>query len=413
LNREQNPYAPGAGLQPPELTGRDEFIQNATIDMDRVIAERPTKGMMLLGLRGVGKTVLLNKIYSIARAKGIHTAKIEAPEGENLPQLLAPELRRVLYDLDLIAAAGHKVRQAASVLRNFVSVFNVKIGDIELSVDPARGRADTGNLQQDLPDLLVAVAEAAQERKTAFGLFIDEVQYLSGDELAAVVVGCHEIAQRNLPLFFVGAGLPQIAALAGKAKSYTERLFNYHQIDQLDPAAARIAITHPATKEGVSFMDDAVEEILRITERYPYFIQEWGFQVWNAAASSPIQLTDVKATTPSIIASLDASFFRVRFDGLTPLQQKYLRAMAEMGRAPHPTGKIAATLGVEVSEVAMTRQQLIHKGMVWSQRHGETAFTVPLFDSFMKRQMPKLVKHNPRRQRTKEKTKAKKKHDEN
>jgi len=397
MDRRKNPYAPGAGLQPPELAGRDKLLEDAAIDMDRVLDRRPTKGMMLLGLRGVGKTVLLNRLHSVAEQKEFRTAKIEAPEGGMLPQLLAPELRQVLYSLDLQASAGHKVRRAASVLRNFVAAFKAKIGDIEIGVDQARGEADTGNLEQDLPDLLVAVCEAANERGVALGIFLDEVQYLSPEELASLIVACHEVAQRNLPLFFVGAGLPQIAALSGNAKSYAERLFTYPQVGQLDPTAARAALVHPAQNEGVDFRDDAVEEILRVTERYPYFIQEWGFQVWNSSPESPIQLAHVREATPSIIAHLDANFFRVRFDRLTPLQQKYLRAMAELGPGPHQTGDIAAMLGVTAGAVATVRQQLINKGMVWSQRHGETAFTVPLFNEFMNRQMPNLEKHEPKR----------------
>lgn len=397
MDRRKNPYAPGAGLQPPELAGRDTLLEDAAIDMDRVLNKRPTKGMMLLGLRGVGKTVLLNRLHSMAEQKGFRTAKVEAPEGGMLPQLLAPELRQVLYSLDLQASTGHKVRQAASVLRNFVAAFKVKIGDIEIGLDQARGEADTGNLEQDLPDLLVAVCEAANERGVALGIFLDEVQYLSPQELASLIVACHEVAQRNLPLFFVGAGLPQIAALSGNAKSYAERLFTYPQVGQLDATAACAALVHPAKNEGVDFQDDAVEEILRVTERYPYFIQEWGFYVWNSAPQSPIQLAHVQEANPGIIAQLDANFFRVRFDRLTPLQQKYLRAMAELGPGPHQTGDIAAMLGVVAGAVATVRQQLINKGMVWSQRHGETAFTVPLFNEFMKRQMPNLEKHEPKR----------------
>jgi hypothetical protein len=399
MDRRTNPYAPGAGLQPPELAGRDQLLEEATIDMDRVLDGRPTKGMMLLGLRGVGKTVLLNRLHGMAEEKGFRTAKIEAPEGGALPQLLAPELRQVLYSLDLKASAGQKVWHAVSVLRNFVAAFKVKIGDIEVGVESAHGKADTGNLVQDLPDLLLAVSDAANERGVALGIFLDEVQYLSPEELAALVVACHEIAQRNLPLFFVGAGLPQIAALAGNAKSYAERLFTYPQVDQLEPAAARAALVNPAKNEGVDFEEDAVREILRVTERYPYFIQEWGFHVWNSAPSSPIRREHVQESTPRIIAHLDANFFRVRFDRLTPLQQKYLRAMAELGAGPHQTGDIATTLGVDAAAVATVRQQLINKGMVWSQRHGETAFTVPLFDEFMKRQMPNLEKHEPKRRR--------------
>ncbi len=397
MDRRNNPYAPGAGLQPPELAGRDKLIETATIDMERALAGRPTKGMMLLGLRGVGKTVLLNRLLAIANQNGFQTVKIEAPEGGALPELLAPALRGILYALDLKTAAGHKLRQAVTVLRSFAAVFKVTVGELEFGIEPARGLADTGRLQQDLPDLLVAIAEAAAERKMAIGLFIDEVQYLSADELAAVIVACHEIAQRNLPLLFIGAGLPQIAALAGNAKSYAERLFNYPQVDQLPPAAARNALEKPAKDEGVTFEPDAVAEILRATEGYPYFIQEWGSQVWDAAPASPITLEAVLDATPSVIAHLDANFFRVRFDRLTSLQQKYLRAMAELGPGPHKTGAIAATLGVEAASVATVRQQLIDKGMIWSQRHGETAFTVPMFDAFMRRQMPNLERHVPRR----------------
>lgn len=368
--------------------------------MDRVLDSRPTKGMMLLGLRGAGKTVLLNRLHGMAEEKGFRTAKVEAPEGGMLPQLLAPELRQVLYSLDLKVAAGRKVHQAATYLRNFVAAFKVKVGDIEIGIDPAPGKADTGNLQQDLPDLLVAVCEAARERSVALGIFLDEVQYLSSEELASLIVACHEVAQRNLPMFFVGAGLPQTAALAGNAKSYAERLFNYPEVGQLDAQSARAALVNPAKNEGVGFQDGAVEEILRVTERYPYFLQEWGFHVWNSAPESPIRRTDVVDATPGVIAHLDANFFRVRFDRLTPLQQKYLRAMAELGPGPSQTGDIAAMLGVEPASVATVRQQLIDKGMVWSQRHGETAFTVPLFDEFMKRQMSKVEKHEPRRRST-------------
>ena len=405
MDRRYNPYAPGAGLQPPELAGRDRLIEDVTTDMERVLARRPTRGLVLLGLRGVGKTVLLNRLRTFADDKGFETAKIEAPEGGALPELLAPELRRILYALDVRQAGGRHLRRAVNVLRGFANVFKVKIGDIEFSVEPAPGEGDSGNLEQDLPRLLMAVAEAAAERRSAVGLFIDEIQYLSAVELAAVVVACHEIAQRNLPLLFIGAGLPQVAALAGRAKSYAERLFDYPEVGALDSDAARAAIVKPAQKEGVSFDDAAVDAILKATQNYPYFIQEWGFQVWNRAPSSPIAREAVADATPDVISHLDGNFFRVRFDRLTALQQKYLRAMAELGPGPHKTGEIAATLGVGAASVATVRQQLVNKGMVWSQRHGETAFTVPLFDSFMKRQMPILEKHVPaRRQRSTHRT---------
>ena len=399
MDRRNNPYAPGAGLQPPELAGRDRLIEDVTIDMDRVLRRRPTKGLILLGLRGVGKTVLLNRLRAFADDKGFETAKIEAPEGGALPDLLAPELRRILYSLDLRQAGGRHLRRAVNVLRGFANAFKLKIGDIEFSVETAPGEGDSGNLEQDLPPLLIAVAEAAAERHSAVGLFVDEIQYLSSVELAAVVVACHEIAQRNLPLLFIGAGLPQVAALAGKAKSYAERLFDYPEVGALDSEAARSAIAIPAQNEGVSFQDGAVDAILHATQNYPYFIQEWGFQVWNRAPSSPIAPGLVAEATPDVIAHLDTNFFRVRFDRLTVLQQKYLRAMAELGAGPHKTGQIATALGVAATSVATVRQQLVNKGMVWSQRRGETAFTAPLFDSFMKRQMPILEKHVPVRRR--------------
>jgi hypothetical protein len=396
MDRQRNPYAPGAGLQPPELAGRDDLLKNAAVDMDRLRARKPVRGMVILGLRGVGKTVLLNRLKDMADRKGFRTGKMEAPENGALPRLLVPELRKILYSLDLKASASHKIRQAMGVLRNFVGAFHIKMGDVEFGLKPSPGTADTGDLVHDLPDLLVSVAEAAAEAKSAIGLFMDEVQYLSAQELAALVVAYHEIAQRNLPMLFVGAGLPQIAALAGNAKSYAERLFHYPTIGALDPAAAREALIKPAETEGVKFQENAVTEILRVTERYPYFIQEWGDQVWDAAPRSPITKADVVRITAQVTKHLDENFFRVRFDRLTALEQKYLRAMAELGPGPHKTGDIASTLGVKTPAVATVRQHLIEKGMIWSQRHGETAFTVPMFDSFMKRQMPRLERHVPK-----------------
>ena len=395
MDRRRNPFVPGAGLQPPELAGRDRLLSDASIDMDRILAGRPAKGLILLGLRGVGKTVLLNRLLALADDKGFRTLRIEAPEGGSLPELLTPELRRTIYALDLRQAATHRLRRAASVLANFAKAFRVGVGDLELSMDLAPGEGDTGNLEQDLPRLLVAMAEAAADRRTAVGLFIDEVQYLSSVELAAVIVACHEAAQRGLPFLFIGAGLPQVAALAGKAKSYAERLFDYPEIGPLESRDARSALVKPAEAEGVSFDGDAVSEILAAARNFPYFIQEWGFQVWNAAPASPITRDMVREASPDVVWRLDNNFFRVRFDRLTPLEQKYLRAMAELGPGPFATGRIAETLGTRTASVAAVRQRLINKGMVWSRRHGETSFTVPMFDGFMKRQMPELLKHAP------------------
>ena len=318
MDRRRNPFVPGAGLQPPELAGRDLLLENASVDMDRILAGRPAKGLILLGLRGAGKTVLLNRLRTLADDKGFRTVRIEAPEGSSLPELLTPELRRILYALDLRRAAGHRLQRAASVLVNFARVFRVSAGDLELSVDLAPGEGDTGNLEQDLPRLLVAMAAAAADRHTAVGLFIDEVQYLSSSELAAVIVACHEIAQQNLPFLFIGAGLPQVAALAGKAKSYAERLFDYPEVGPLEYADARLALEKPARDEGVLFDGGAVDEILAGAQNFPYFIQEWGYQVWNAAPATPVTRSMVRDASAAVQLHLDSNFFRVRFDRLTP-----------------------------------------------------------------------------------------------
>jgi hypothetical protein len=401
MDELSNPYAPGAGRQPPEFAGREALINGATINIKRILLGRSANSVILLGLRGVGKTVLLNRMHEIAVDNGCKTIRIEAPEDGKLPELLAPELRRVLHSLDLKTAAGHKLRQAMAVLRNFIGTFKISTSEIDLSIEPAPGLADTGKLQQDVPALLVAASEAAAEKKTAICLFIDELQYLSRDELAAIIVACHVISQRGLPFYFVGAGLPQIAALAGEAKSYAERLFSLYPIGQLDEVSASAALVKPAKQEGANFSEEAVKTILDLTERYPYFIQEWGYHVWNIAKSNLISLNDVEQATPLAIARLDESFFRFRFERLTLLEQKYVRAMAELGRGPYRTGDIAQKLGIEASAIAPTRAILIKKGMIWSQKHGETAFTVPMFESFIIRQMPNLETHTPKPKRRK------------
>ena len=399
LNRADNPYAPGAGRQPPSLAGRDVLLENAATDFDRLARRKPVKGLMLLGLRGVGKTVLMNRLRAVANERGLKSIKIEAPEGGKLPALLGPAMRTLLYDLDLTKAAGNAVRKGFATLRNFVGTFDVALGPFSVSVEPAPGRADTGDLELDLTELLCAIGEAAAEQDTAAVLFIDEVQYLAPAELAALVAACHEIAQRDLPFMFVGAGLPQIAALAGKAKSYAERLFDYPEIGPLDPDAADQAIAEPATAEGVAFGPGALDEVRAATAGYPYFLQEWGYHLWNFAPGSPITAEHVRRVSPEVVAHLDASFFRVRFDRLTAAEQRYLRAMAELGDGPYQTSDIANVLGVESPSIATVRRNLITKGMVWSQRYGETAFTVPLFGAYMHRRMPTLEKHVPRRRR--------------
>jgi hypothetical protein len=267
-------------------------------------------------------------------------------------------------------------------------VFKVAVGEMEFGMEPARGVADSGNMESDLTDLLVAVAEAARESETAVALLIDEVQYLQPADLAALIVALHKISQRGLPLTIFGAGLPQLAALAGEAKSYSERLFAYPAVGPLSEEAAKDALREPARRSGVDYDDEALAMIVRRTRGYPYFLQEWGSHAWLAAERSPITVADVERATVRALAHLDAGFFRVRLDRLSPREKKYMRAMADLGPGPHRSGDIAARIGAPVESVAPIRRNLIGKGMIYSPAHGDTAFTVPMFDEFLLRSMP-------------------------
>jgi len=385
-----NPYAPVAGTPPPELVGRDELREAARVAFERVRRGLPTKSFLMVGLRGVGKTVLLDNMRDAAEASGIHTLRIEAPEGRSLPALLAPQLRQALLRLSRTEGAKEFAQRGLRALAGFAKALKIKYADIEVGFDfdPEAGLADNGDLEQDLPALLETVGIAAQGAATAAVMFIDELQYVQEDELAALITALHRCAQRKLPIVLVGAGLPQLRGRMGKAKSYAERLFDFPLVGPLPETAAALAITKPAENEGVKIEQDAVMQVVQETQGYPYFLQEWGKHAWDTARSSPITLSDVKVASASAIAALDESFFRVRFDRLTPAEKKYLRAMAELGAGPHRSGDIAECLNRKVTALGPTRNQLISKGMIWSPNHGDTAFTVPLFDQFMKRIIP-------------------------
>ncbi|MGB8929876.1 MAG: ATP-binding protein [Anaeromyxobacteraceae bacterium] len=388
MDATTNPFAPGAGHQPPELAGRSKIINDATVALGRVKLGRPVKSQMLLGLRGVGKTVLLVRIASIAEGQGYQSFMLEAPEGKRLAEILVPHLRQVLLKLSRLEQAKDVARRGLGVLRSFAKTVKVKMGEIEISIEPETGTADSGSLETDLPEVLLAVANAAQGAGSGVALCIDEVQYLSESDLAALIVSCHKMAQKNLPLVVFGAGLPQIAALAGEAKSYAERLFDYPPVGPLTDAAAREAVATPIRREGAEITDEALTEIVQRTRGYPYFLQEWGSHAWNVAVAAPITVDDVRAATATALTALDESFFKVRLDRLTPREKDYVRAMAELGAGPHRSGEIAKILGLKVNEAGSLRDKLIKKGMIYSPQHGDTAFTVPMFDDFMKRSMP-------------------------
>ena len=382
-----NPFTPGAGAPPPELAGRDDIIHAAKITLARVRAGRAEKSQMLLGLRGVGKTVLLNRLLKDAKQAGYLTVWLEAPEGERLAAYLAPALKGVLVRLNKVERAKSYAAAAVGALRGFASAFKVSVGEFEFAVTEPK-TADSGNIEVDLPELLVATGEAAKAAETSVGLFVDEVQYLSEQDLRGLIVSLHRVAQEGLPLVLFGAGLPQVAALAGEAKSYAERLFAYPEVGALVPSAAASAVREPIKDQDCEIEPEALQQIVEVTKGYPYFLQEWGKHAWNTAPQSPITVADVEAANKSATEALDKNFFRVRFDRLTPREQDYLRAMAQLGPGPHQSGAVAEALGTISENVGPLRSGLIKKGMIYSPNHGETAFTVPMFDEFMRRAIP-------------------------
>lgn len=386
----RNPYAPGAGTRPPELAGRDALRDRVRMALERRRLGRPSKSILMVGLRGVGKTVLLGQMRSDAEAAGMQVFQIEAPEGRSLPSILAPRLRQVLLHLSRMEQAREMAQRALRGLAGFASALKVKYQDVQvgLDFDPEPGLADNGVLEDDLQVLMRLVGQTCSQAGTALVMFIDELQYVPEEQLAALITSLHLTTQDNFPLTLVGAGLPQLRGRTGNAKSYAERLFEFPEVGPLDQTAARRALVKPARDEGVTFEEAALDAILEHTRGYPYFLQEWGKHVWDTADESPITASVVEQATPLTIASLDESFFRVRFDRMTPTEKRYLRAMSELGPGPHRSGDIAQELGRNVQSVAPLRNTLIAKGMVWSPSHGDTAFTVPLFDQFMKRTMP-------------------------
>lgn len=385
-----NPYAPGAGTPPPELAGRDELLETVRIASERVRAGRQAKSVLMIGLRGVGKTVLLDRMRQNAEAAGMETVRIEAPEGRSLPAMLAPQLRQALLRLSRKEQSKELAARGLRALAGFAKALKVKYADIEVGMDlePEPGLADNGDLEHDLQALLETIGAAAKAAGTAFLLFVDELQYVPDEQLASLITALHRCAQQQVPVMLIGAGLPQLPGQMGRAKSYAERLFDFPFVGPLGDAPARAALELPAEKQGVSYEPAATLRILAATEGYPYFLQEWGKHAWDVADASPITVQDVDDASREATAALDESFFRVRFDRLTPAEKRYMRAMAELGRGPHRSGDIATVLKRKVTALGPTRNQLISKGMIWSPSHGDTAFTVPMFDEFMKRIIP-------------------------
>ncbi|MBM7412634.1 hypothetical protein JOE38_002457 [Clavibacter michiganensis] len=388
-----NPYTPNAGAQPEILIGRDEQTTAFRNLLGRLRRGRTDQSMIITGLRGVGKTVLLNSFRTIALQEHWEVIEFEAVKhGESrFRQTIASQLKAALLRISPRARWSDKGARAASVLSSFaVSVNAEGTWSIGWDVPAAEGLADHGDLAMDLTDVLIAVGEAASEKGDGIVLLIDEVQFLDSRQLEALIQAIHKTVQRSLPVTFVGAGLPQIAELVGDAKSYSERLFKFPRIDSLDEDDARAALVEPAAAEGASFDADAVALAVEITSGYPYFIQELGSQVWTIASNDRITREDVVLAQDAYEAKLDSSFFRVRLDRATPLQTAYMRAMAELGAAPQKAGDVAALMDRSSTQLGPTRAELIEMGLLFTPEHGYAAFTVPDFDRFMKRAVPVL-----------------------
>ncbi|MFJ4166847.1 ATP-binding protein [Microbacterium sp. NPDC089698] len=393
MDSTRNPYTPNAGASPESVVGRDEQTRAFQVLLRRLASGRTHQSMIIVGLRGVGKTVLLTEFREIAQAEHWEIIEFEAIKHDDMRfrQTFAGLLKSALLRLSPRVRWTEVGKRAAAVITSFgLSVDQQGAWSLSWDVEPAEGFADHGELAMDLSDALVAVGEAAKERERGVAILVDEVQFLTQAQLEALIQAIHKTVQRKLPVTFVGAGLPQIAELAGDAKSYAERLFQFPAIDSLNEDDARLAIVEPAQSEDVDWNEDAVDLAIDITRGYPYFIQELGFQVWEIAEQSPITRPDVEAAREAYESKLDGSFFRVRLDRATPLQTAYMRAMAQLGPGPQKADAVARLLKRGSTQVGPTRAELIDMGLLYTSDHGYAAFTVPDFDKFMLRAVPKL-----------------------
>ena len=355
----RNPYAPGAGTPPPELAGRDELLDQVRVALERIRAGRSTKNLLMVGLRGVGKTVLLERMRNEAEEAVASRPFSSSPlKTGHCQPCWRHNFGRRCWRYRRTRVHGTRPGRALRALAGFVTALRVTYDDIEVHLDlePELGLADNGDLDQDLPALLLAAGAAAKQARTVLSIFVDELQYVDEDGLAALTTALHHAAIRQSPVVLIGAGLPQLRARLGRAKSYAERLFDFPEVGALPPEAARRAIENPAQAQGVAVGNEALQRIVETTQGYPYFLQEWGKHAWNAADASPIDLDDVERASETAIATLDESFFRVRFDRLTEAERRYLRAMAELGPGPHRSGGIAEVLGRKI-HVARTDEK--------------------------------------------------------
>ena len=383
----RNPYSPGAGIPPPALVGRGRELETFDIAVQRLTLGRSARSQLLTGLRGTGKTVLLREFGRIADRNGWVHEKIEATEDfafvEGISILVCRALLR-LRDRDQIQDRARRALGALTAFRIAYRVPDIGI-DVDLGVEPAVGRADTGILAEDLAELFIEVGDAARTGGIGVLLTIDELQYVSQANLAALIVGLHRVSQEQLPLMVAGAGLPTLPGLVGEAKPYAERLFDFHEINSLAPDDARLALSHPAEAEGVAWSDAALDFVLELARGYPYFLQEFGKHAWDVAAGPDIRRADVDAAATIALSELDAGFFRARLDRTTDAERAYLRAMAQFGPGPVGPGEVIKALGKTTAQTGLVRDALIKRGLIYSPRWGRLAFTAPMFDEYVAR----------------------------
>lgn len=384
MNPIENPYRPGAGTKPKFLAGRDEVMQKAEILIKRVKIGNPQRSLMLYGLRGVGKTVLLNMISDLAQRENYIIAQIEMSENDDFRKVISNHIRKILLEISKSGYTKEIIKKALGVFR----AFTISIPDgpeFKFDIDAIHGEADSGDFETDLSDLFVIVGLAAKEENKHICILIDETQYLQEKDMAALIASCHKISQKELPIVVICAGLPSIAALTGDAKSYAERLFEFIPIKNLVDPQDKLALIEPAKSLNVEFAFDAIVEAINITEGYPFFIQELGKHTWDLAENSPITYNDILKSKQITLKTLDESFFKVRLDRAAGREKKLMYAMAKLGKGPYLMADVAKTLQIKVSSLSPTRATLISKGFIYTPEFGYIDFTVPLFDDFLRR----------------------------
>ncbi|RZS91295.1 AAA ATPase-like protein [Motilibacter rhizosphaerae] len=384
----RNPYAPGAGQRPPELAGRDRELDAFEVVLERVAKGRPERSLVLTGLRGVGKTVLLNALRSAAVTRLWGTGKVEARPGQSFRGPLSSALHLAVREIAPRHRDPERVDQFLATLKAFALKSGTGRWHPGIDVLAAKGRADTGDLEIDLVELLSDAAALAQDVGTGIALFLDEMQDLPPGDIDALCAACHELSQQAAPLVVVGAGLPHLPATLSASKSYSERLFRYARIDRLERAAADLALVVPADEEGAEFTPEALELLYAATDGYPYFVQAYGKAVWDTAPRSPVTAEDVRIAVPVAQDELAVGFFGSRYERATPAEREYMRAMAELDDADRPvsTSAVAQHLERKPASLSPARDALIKKGLVYSAERGTIAFTVPHFGQYLRRQ---------------------------